>query len=69
MTGAEVRKLNTDVLKSNLKEARIELFNLRMKASTEKVEDNSTFGKSRKQVARLLTEVNARRHAEAAKKA
>jgi large subunit ribosomal protein L29 len=67
MTGAEVRKLNIDVLKGKLKEARQELFELRMKAATEKVEDNSRFRKSRKTVARLLTEVNARRHAQSSK--
>jgi large subunit ribosomal protein L29 len=67
MTGAEVRKLSVQDLKSKLKEARESLFKLRMKASTEKVEKTSEFRASRRQIARLLTEVNARRHAAAKK--
>ena len=63
MKPAEVRKLSSDDLKSEATRLRRELFNLRTSATTEKVADNSRIGKSRKDLARVLTEQNARKSA------
>lgn len=68
MTPAEIKKLNADQLKTKLREGRDELFALRQKNVTEKVADISSFKKKRKDIARTLTEMNARRHAAAPKK-
>lgn len=68
MTPAEIKKLNPDQLKTKLREGRDELFALRQKNVTEKVADISSFKKKRKDIARVLTEMNARRHAATPKK-
>jgi ribosomal protein L29 len=69
MTPAEIKKLNPDQLKTKLREGRDELFAMRQKNVTEKVADISSFKKKRKDIARTLTEMNARRHAATPKKA
>jgi large subunit ribosomal protein L29 len=69
MTGAEVKKLTSEEVGVELKRLREKLFQLRNQAVTEKVEDTSQFRKIRKDVARLLTEQNARGRATAGKKA
>ena len=63
MKPAEVRKLSSDDLKSEATRLRRELFTLRTSATTEKVADNSRIGKARKDLARVLTEQNARKSA------
>jgi ribosomal protein L29 len=63
MKPAEVRKLSSDDLKSEATRLRREMFNLRTSATTEKVADNSRIGKARKDLARVLTEQNARKSA------
>lgn len=60
MTGKEVRALSVDEIKAELGRLRGKLFDLRSQTVTEKVEDNSQFGKIRKDIARLLTERKAR---------
>lgn len=60
MTGKEVRKLKDEEIAIELKRLREQLFQLRQQAVTDKVSDNSKFGKLRRDVARLLTERNAR---------
>jgi large subunit ribosomal protein L29 len=60
MTGKEVRALGDDEIKAELGSLREKLFTLRGQTVTEKVEDNSQFGKIRKDIARLLTERKAR---------
>jgi len=60
MTGKEVRALTDDDIKLELGRTRDKLFDLRGQTVTEKVEDNSQFGKLRKDVARLLTERKVR---------
>jgi len=60
MKPAEVRKLSTDDLKGEATRLRRELFDLRCQTTTEKVSDNSRIGKARKDLARILTEQNAR---------
>lgn len=64
-TKNETKKLNDDQLKSKLRETRDELFGLRQKAVSEKVADSSVFKKKRAEIARTLTEMNARRLAKA----
>lgn len=64
----ETAKMSKEELHGALKTRREEHFKLRQQAVTDKVADSSSFKKSRKEIARLLTEINARRHA-AAKKA
>lgn len=69
MNGAEVRKLSNEEIGLEIERLRARLFTLRTQVSTEKVEDLSQFGKTRKDIARLLTERTARRLREAAAKA
>jgi len=61
MKPAEVKKLSTDDLKGEAMRLRRELFDLRCQTTTEKVADNSRIGKTRKDLARVLTEQNARK--------
>ncbi len=63
MTGVEVKALRDEEIGIELKRLREKLFTLRSQSVTEKVEDTSQFLKIRKDVARLMTERNARRHA------
>ena len=64
---AQLRTLTGEELSAELREHRARLFTLRTQAVTEKVEDNSAFTATRRLVARVLTEMNARRHRAAAK--
>jgi ribosomal protein L29 len=61
MKPAEVRKLSSDDLNSEATRLRRELFTLRCQTTTEKIADNSRIGKARKDLARVLTEHNARK--------
>lgn len=65
---SETGNMSKEQLHGTLKTRREELYKLRQQAVTDKVADTSSFKKSRKEIARLLTEINSRRHA-AAKKA
>ena len=56
----DIRKLDDEALGLELRSLRNELFKLRTQTVSEKVEDTSRFSKLRKDVARLLTERNAR---------
>ncbi|HZW06392.1 MAG TPA: 50S ribosomal protein L29 [Phycisphaerales bacterium] len=66
---SETTSMSKEQLHGTLKTRREELFKLRQQAVTDKVADTSSFKKSRKEIARLLTEINARRHAAASKDA
>ena len=61
MKPAEVRKLSSDDLKTEATRLRREMFDLRCQSTTEKVADNSRIGKARKDLARVLTELTARK--------
>lgn len=63
MTGKEVRDLSSEEITLELGRLREKLYNLRVQAVTEKVENNSLFSKLRRDVARLRTE-QTRRHNE-----
>ena len=65
MTGKEVRALSDEEIRVELGRLRRSLFTLRTQSVTEKVEDNSQFRKVRRDIARLLTERNARARARA----
>ncbi|MCC6661015.1 MAG: 50S ribosomal protein L29 [Phycisphaerales bacterium] len=62
MNGKEVRALKNEEIQVELKRLRAHLFTLRGQTVTEKVEDNSQFAKTRRDIARLLTERTARLH-------
>jgi large subunit ribosomal protein L29 len=51
----DARQLSDDQLNGEIADLRRKLFGLRSQTVTEKVEDNSQFGKIRKDIARLLT--------------
>lgn len=63
MTSAEVRKLNDEELGLELTRLREKLFQLRVQATTEKVENTAQFKLLRADIARVLTERQARYHA------
>ncbi len=52
---ADMRGLKTDELYAELERLRRHLFDLRSQAVTEKLEDATQLGKTRKDIARLLT--------------
>lgn len=61
MNAKEVRKLSDEEIDVELVRLRKRSFELRTQAVTEKIEDTTQFGATRRDVARLLTEQNARR--------
>ena len=65
MTGTEAKKLSNDEIKVEVKRLREKLFQLRVQRETEKVENTAQFKALRKDLARVLTERTARRHAAA----
>ena len=61
MTGEEVRKLTDEEIGLEVKRLRLQLHTIRSQFVTEKVEDSSTYGKTKRDIARILTELTARR--------
>src|SRR3954470_24536657 len=55
MTVKEIREKETEHLSHELSEKRKHLFALRSQAVTEKLEDPSQIGKTRKEIARMMT--------------
>jgi large subunit ribosomal protein L29 len=60
MKAAEVKKLRDDEITAEAKRLRKQLFDLRAQTVTEKTKDSSQFKKTRKDLARVLTERSAR---------
>ncbi len=60
MKAKEAHKLSGEEVDVEIDRIRRHLFDLRTQAVTEKIEDSSQFGKSRRDVARLMTERNRR---------
>ncbi len=60
MTGEEIRKMKDAEMKAELASKRMRLFDLRSQTVTEKVEDLGEFKRTRRDIARLLTERRAR---------
>ena len=61
MKAKEVRTLSDEEIDVELARLRKRSFELRTQAVTEKIEDTTQFGSTRRDIARLLTEQNARR--------
>ncbi len=61
MKAKEVHKLSDEELAIETGRLRKRVFELRQQSVTEKIADTSQFHKNRKDVARVLTEVNKRR--------
>lgn len=55
MTIEQIRAMKTEELHQELEHLRHHLFNLRAQAVTEKLEDPTQLGKTRRDIARLLT--------------
>ncbi|MHC4416049.1 MAG: 50S ribosomal protein L29 [Planctomycetota bacterium] len=60
MKAKEVHKLSDEEIEVEIQRLRRKHFDLRTQAVTEKIEDTSQFGKTRRDIARLLTERSAR---------
>jgi len=60
MTVKELREKETPQLQHDLVDRRRHLFDLRSQAVTEKLEDPSQLGKTRKEIARILTILHQR---------
>jgi ribosomal protein L29 len=60
MKAAEVKKLRDDEITAEAKRLRKQLFDLRAQTVTEKTKDSSQFKKTRKDLARVLTERSTR---------
>jgi large subunit ribosomal protein L29 len=56
----EIREMAGEEIAADLSQLREKLFTLRTQSVTEKVEDNTQFGKTRRDIARLLTEAARR---------
>ena len=61
MKAKEVHKLSDEELTVESQRLRKRLYELRTQAVTEKIADTSQFGKVRRDIARVLTEISARR--------
>ncbi len=60
MKSKEVHKLSNEEIDVELSRLRQRTFELRTQAVTEKIEDTSQFGDTRRDIARLLTERTSR---------
>ncbi|MBQ9022254.1 MAG: 50S ribosomal protein L29 [Eggerthellaceae bacterium] len=60
MKANEIRELSGDDLKSKLKEARAELFNLRFQMATSQLDNTARVKQVKKDIARIQTEMRAR---------
>lgn len=60
MNGEQVRKMSDEEISEELNRLRRHLFDLRSQAVTEKLEDPTQLGKTKRDIARLLTERRAR---------
>ncbi len=64
MKASELRNLKTEELKAKLADVRQELMNLRFQQVTGQLTDTSRLRLLRRDIARILTILNERRHAE-----
>mgnify|MGYP002856459500 FL=1 len=63
MTPTEIKKMNDEDLTIEVQQLRRRLFDLRCQLVTEKIQNTAQFANVRKDIARLLTEQNARTRA------
>ncbi len=66
MTSKEIREKSEEALRHELGEQQKHLFNLRSQAVTEKLEDPTQIGKTRRDIARIKTIIRQRQTAAAA---
>ncbi len=64
MKSKEVKALRDDELTAETKRLRKTIYEMRAQTVTEKTKDSSQFNKNRTDLARVLTEVNARKKKE-----
>jgi len=64
MNGTEVRALKDEEITVELGRLRGSLLAMKSKGVSEKIEDTTQFGKTRRDIARLLTEQTARKNTE-----
>lgn len=64
MKAKDVKQLSPEDLGTKVADLRKKLYGLRVQGVTEKIEDNSQIGKTRRDIARLLTERRARQVAQ-----
>ena len=60
MTPAEIRKMNDEDIVIEVTSLKRRLFDLRSQQVTEKIQNTAQYGQVKKDIARLLTELNAR---------
>ncbi len=60
MKAAEVKGMTGEELTQELARLRTKIYDLRCQAATDKIEDPSQFKKTRRDIARMLTEMKAR---------
>ena len=60
MKAAEIRDLSADDLQAKLKEARAELFKLRLQMATSQLDNSARVGQVKKDIARIQTEMRDR---------
>ena len=63
MTPTEIKKMNDEDIAIEVQQLRRRLFDLRCQLVTEKIQNTAQFANVRKDIARLLTEQNARTRA------
>ena len=63
MTPTELKKMNDEDIAIEVQQLRRRLFDLRCQLVTEKIQNTAQFANVRKDIARLLTEQNARTRA------
>ncbi|MBP5314113.1 MAG: 50S ribosomal protein L29 [Eggerthellaceae bacterium] len=60
MKSTEIHELSAEDLQNKLKEARVELFNLRFQMATSQLDNTARVGLVKKDIARIQTELRAR---------
>jgi large subunit ribosomal protein L29 len=60
MKAQEIRELSNDDLQIQLKEGRVELFNLRFQMATSQLDNTDRIRQIKKHTARVLTEIRSR---------
>ncbi|MBM43824.1 MAG: 50S ribosomal protein L29 [Phycisphaerae bacterium] len=60
MKTAEIRKMNDEDIALEVASLKRRLYDLRCQQVTEKIQNTAQFGQVKKDIARLLTELNAR---------
>lgn len=69
MTAKEIRELSVQELEKKLRDSQAELLQMRLRKHTGQVENTGRFRELRRLIARLLTNINAKKKAVATAKA